>query len=442
MGLVLSGLWLIALLVPAKLAWADQSKVVMSAEVVTPTNLFVQVAFTGWSVPYGKVILWDKAEGRIYIQQELDDLGDFKLPFVLDRTADELESFELFAQYKGLESNRLLFEFSPGTYDPNSTINLVLPPLVDISQAEITSAQEVKLIAYACANCEVTWRLTALDGSVEERVVLTNEFGYAEVLVKEGLAEGVYQINATAKKENFQSQPSLSLELTVRVSGSLAGVGQEGVYAYGAQGITIEGLPAFMESIWFRLSMVGVLGVLLAWLLRSWLEIIDLLHRMWRWIGPLPGWLFGNKRKKEERYLRVYKAGGKKPILEEHLHGRKEPFHLELPPGHYWLVWEEPDGREEKTDLVVASEAHTGAETEPLVEIASTPPVAIKPLRDKRALKKAKTTLGRDSNQPETLSPAGSEDAADIPEFDLSVPDAAALAASEADIILEHKIYP
>jgi len=242
---------------------ADQAKVRLSAEVVTPTNLYVPVEFTGWTVPFSRAVLYDTGEKRTYIQQELDDRGLFSLPFVLGRVEDEPKHFELFSAYKGLESRRLVFEFQPSTYEKNETTELVLPPLVDLSQREVRASQEVKLIAYACAGCEVVWTLAKDDGSQDERRGMTDDYGYMEVRLIQGISEGEYNISATARREGITSENSATLRLTV-LPGDEMGMGS-GTFGFAPGTIIISGLDKLFS---------GPLGTAFGILLFSWLAIL------------------------------------------------------------------------------------------------------------------------------------------------------------------------
>lgn len=287
---------------------ADEAKVRLSAEVVTPTNLYVGVEFTGWTVPFSRAVLYDTEEERTYIQAELDDRGLFSLPFVLDRVADVPKSFELYSAYKGLESRRLVFEFQPSTYEKAATTDLVLPPLVDLSQREVKASQEVKLIAYACAACEIVWTLAKDDGSQDERRGMTDEYGYMEARVIEGISEGEYNITATARREEITSQNSATLRLTVLPGDELGTGSGSGTFGFAPGTIIISGLDKLFS---------GPLGTAFGILLLSWLAIVLLnqflnliehlqklgIHLSLPSVGGARSWwwLAGKRRRKEEQ---------------------------------------------------------------------------------------------------------------------------------------------
>lgn len=193
------------------------SKVEMNAEVVTPTHLFTNVKFTGCTVPFAKVILYDNDEDRIYVQQNVDEKGQFdRLAFVLDRIEDAPKNFTLYAEYKGKRSNPLSYSFQPTTYDAASTIDLILPPMVDQEYEEIREDGEISFFAFGCPEHAGAFffQETAGDESdalpdplalssairsqsnIQSFDFFTDPQGNAEITLRKDLDPGVYEVYA------------------------------------------------------------------------------------------------------------------------------------------------------------------------------------------------------------------------------------------------------
>ena len=337
---VLLGIFFCAVIaLPLSPALAEEAKVKMSAEIVTPTELFVKVSFTGYSAPFAKAILFDTANNRIYIQQEVGPEGRFSLEFVLDRRTDQEVNFALFSSYKGLESARLPFTFSPSTYAIDSTQKLVLPPLLDLSSDSVKAAEEVRILGYGCPSCNLTVNVVDKAGAEQIYSSITDINGFAQVVLTSGLTAGDYSITGTLTKDGVISAVSDALLLKV-AKGTLSGS-----YGYLPGAIVIDGIGEFLTS---PLGL-GILALItlsaFSLILQSWIQIIELFQKLHlrSWFLPF---IFARKKKKKvdepapAAVVPTVPASAVKPTSDRMFIDDDGPQNLNLPPGDYHIIWQ------------------------------------------------------------------------------------------------------
>lgn len=205
------------------------AKVEMSAEVITPTHLFTNVQFTGCTVPYSKVVLFDNDEDRIYVQQDVDETGQFdRLTFVLDRIEDKPKNFSLYAEYKAKKTKSVSFSFKPTTYEINKTTNIILPPIVDQEYEEIREEGEMIFFAYGCPESQgnfffrktngqdqdFVWDADAMANglqtmptSIQSFIYETDKKGFGQLGLKGDLEPGNYEIYSQLYGEEIFNSP-------------------------------------------------------------------------------------------------------------------------------------------------------------------------------------------------------------------------------------------
>ncbi len=290
--LILLGFFVFGMILPTASLRADEAQVQMSAQVVTPTDLFVQVEFSGFTVPYAKAILYDETAKRIYIQQEVGTDGTFNLPFVLDRKKDMEEHFSLYSSYKGLESAHLPFVFKPSAYQIDATKNLVLPPLVDLSKKSVKSNEAVSLLGYACLSCSVEFGMRSDKGDTQTYTATTDSYGLAQYDFVSGIAAGKYFIVATAKRSGVSSLKSTDAILTVTQASSL-----DGAYGYLPGMLSADALSAFFNTGIGKFILFLLLVMLLSMTMQTLVNLIYL----GRWLMALLGKDDDAKKEKQQR---------------------------------------------------------------------------------------------------------------------------------------------
>ncbi|HNT30606.1 MAG TPA: hypothetical protein PKL83_06670 [bacterium] len=365
---------------------AEEAKVQMSAEIVAPTNLFVPVRFSGWTIPFGKAVLYDMIEDRIYIQEEQGNEGTFLMEFVLDRKADEMEQFELFVTYKGLESRHVPYTVQPSTYQPESTADIVLPPVLDINREEVKSTEEIIVFGYGCPDCNMVFTFTNQSGEITTYSSLTDEYGFAEVKLPSGLPASEYVVTATV---TYESRTSISShELHLKVSEGL-----EGLYGY-LPGISL--IPAAMEflSTPFGILSAFLLGLLLVSLIYQTIKnlreliiglklfLLHLFHlNILQYFPPL-----GKKNHSEKQFIIRNLDTQAEIIVDTEGHNKKS---LTLQPGDYRCLWHEEHKQETICDLHVA-----------LATLPATEPTAIAPMVSQSSTELPSVTESLPEEQP------------------------------------------